>query len=270
MNTFDILCGKFGDRDTSSPFDYELYGGVYANLIYQCLFLVGCLALHEYGSSEWLRPLLFWRRDLPFRVHHRIDDTEMTSFESTRNTISDQPQSLAQNSILQVDRVNKYFGNSFAAQNVSLSISPNETLALLGGNGAGKTTVINMIRGELKPDFGTVYVNGISMSRQPGQARLNIGVCPQDDAVDNLTVRQTLELYASVKGLQRIKENVDQVMNALDISQYQKVTARALSGGTKRKLTVAIALLGRLSCSNPIMEKDAKRLEFRKPTSSAP
>ena len=148
--------------------------------------------------------------------------------------------------ILTVDRISKHFGRTFAAQNVSLSISANETLALLGGNGAGKTAVINMIRGELNPDFGDIYVNGVSVLRQARKVRLNVGVCPQDDAVDNLTVRQTLEFYAAVKGLQRVKENVRQVMNALDITPYEKVTAKALSGGTKRKLTVAIALLGML------------------------
>ncbi|PLB48647.1 hypothetical protein P170DRAFT_318057, partial [Aspergillus steynii IBT 23096] len=268
MNTFDVLCGKWGDRITTYPFDYALYGSVYANLTYQCVFLIGCLALSEYGSEDWVRPLLFWRRRLPVRVHHRVNDTEMTSFESTRNIMAERPQFVAENPILDVDRVSKCFGSSFAAQNVSLSISPNETLALLGGNGAGKTTVINMIRGELKPDFGNVYVNGISMSRQPGQARLNIGVCPQDDAVDNLTVRQTLEFYASVKGLQRVKQNVEQVMNALDITQYEKMVARALSGGTKRKLTVAIALLGNpplLLLDEPSTAQDAgaKRILWR-------
>ncbi|KAK1144117.1 hypothetical protein N8T08_005779 [Aspergillus melleus] len=269
MNTFDILCGKFGDRDTSYPFDYELYGGVYANLTYQCLFLIGCLALYEYGSADVLRPLFFWRRKLPVKVHHRVDDTEMTSFESTRNIIGEErSQAVPENAILEVDRVSKYFGSSFATQNVSLSISANETLALLGGNGAGKTTTINMIRGELKPDYGNILVNGISMSRQPGQARLHIGVCPQDDAVDNLTVRQTLDFYAAVKGLQRVKENVDEVMNALDITQYQKVAAKALSGGTKRKLTVAIALLGNPSLillDEPSTAQDAgaKRILWR-------
>jgi ABC-type multidrug transport system ATPase subunit len=96
--------------------------------------------------------------------------------------------------------VSRSFGQSVAATNVTLSISANETLALLGGNGAGKTTVMNMIRGELKPDSGDIYVDGVSVLRQPWNTMLHIRVCPHDDAVDNLTVRQTLELYAAVKG----------------------------------------------------------------------
>lgn len=250
MNTFDVLCGKYGDADTSYPFAYVRYGGVYANLIYQIIFLVLALGLSEYGSADWFRPLFFWRRRLPARLHHNIDDGGQGSFDNRQDIMLEQHKATnkSRNSepILTVDRISKHFGRTFAAQNVSLSISANETLALLGGNGAGKTAVINMIRGELNPDFGDIYVNGVSVLRQARKVRLNVGVCPQDDAVDNLTVRQTLEFYAAVKGLQRVKENVRQVMNALDITPYEKVTAKALSGGTKRKLTVAIALLGML------------------------
>lgn len=250
MNTFDALCGKYGDQDTSYPFTYVLYGGVYANLVYQIIFLVLVLGLYEYASAEWLHPLLWWQRKHPDRLHHRVDDG-LASFDSRRDIMLEESRNLGAqdgntSNILNVDRVSKYFGRSFAAQNVSLSIAPNQTLALLGGNGAGKTTVINMIRGELRPDFGNIYVNELSVLSQLRKARMNIGVCPQDDAVDNLTVRQTLEFYAAVKGLQRVKENVDQVLTALDITQYANVTARALSGGTKRKLTVAIAILGML------------------------
>lgn len=250
MNTFDVLCGKYGDTDTSYPFAYVRYGGVYANLIYQIIFLVLALGLVEYGSADWFRPLFFWRRRLPARLHHNIDDGGQDIMLEQSKPTNERTNAAP---ILTVDRISKHFGRTFAAQNVSLSISANETLALLGGNGAGKTAVINMIRGEVNPDFGDIYVNGVSVLRQARKARLNVGVCPQDDAVDNLTVGQTLEFYAAVKGLQRVKENVRQVMNALDITPYEKVTAKALSGGTKRKLTVAIALLGMFSLPLDLM-----------------
>ncbi|KAJ6134844.1 hypothetical protein N7512_000004 [Penicillium capsulatum] len=272
INAFDVLCGKYGDADTSYPFAYVRYGGVYANLVYQIIFLVLILWVYEYAGTGWLRPLFCWRRKLPARLHHQVDDG-LTSFDSGRDImLADNRANAARNSdgssILNVSAVSKYFGQSFAAQNVSFAIASNQTLALLGGNGAGKTTVINMIRGELRPDFGNIFVNGLSVLTQLRSARMNIGVCPQDDAVDNLTVRQTLEFYAAVKGLQRVKENVDQVLRALDITQYEKVTARALSGGTKRKLTVAIAILGNpplLLLDEPSTGQDAsaKRILWR-------
>jgi ATP-binding cassette subfamily A (ABC1) protein 3 len=95
----------------------------------------------------------------------------------------------------------------------------------------------------MKPDFGNIMVDGISVLRQPHKARVHMGVCPQDDAVDNLTVRQTLRFYASVKGLKNVTGNVDKVLNALNMPTFEHVI-KALSGGTKRKLSVAIALLG--------------------------
>lgn len=104
--------------------------------------------------------------------------------------------------------------------------------------------MINLIRGELKPDFGQITLDGINVLRHPHQARVQMGVCPQDDAVDNLTVHQTLAFYASVKGLKNISGNVSKVMNVLNITMYENVMVKALSGGTKRKLSVAIALLG--------------------------
>jgi len=105
--------------------------------------------------------------------------------------------------------------------------------------------MINLIRGELKPDFGEITLDDIFVLKHPHAARLHMGVCPQDDAVDNMTVRQTLKFYASVKGLKNVEGNVDKVLNALNITIYEHVMVKALSGGTKRKLSVAIALLGK-------------------------
>lgn len=109
----------------------------------------------------------------------------------------------------------------------------------------GKTTVINMIRGELKPDLGDICLDGVSVLKNPHKARLQMGVCPQDDAIDNLTVRQTLKFYATVKGLKDVSGNVDRVLAALNIAAYDEVSVKGLSGGTLRKLSVAIALLGK-------------------------
>lgn len=249
MNTFDILCGKYGDADTSYPFAYSRYGGVYANLIYQILFLIAMLGLCEYGSREWFRRLLWWRRRAPSRLHHNVAEGDEPGPRSFSDNIQlAPPKSFADSAatspdptILEVNQVSKYFGSSFAAQNISLQIPANETLALLGANGAGKTTIINMIRGDLKPEFGDIYVDSVSVVRQPSKARLQISVCPP---VDNLTVRQTLHFYATVKGVKSVTKNVQQVLDALDITQFANVKAPKLSGGTKRKLTVAIALLG--------------------------
>lgn len=241
MNAFDVLCGKYGD-DESPPFSYHRYGSVYANLLIQIAFLISMLVIYEYGSADWFRRNVL-RRGAPARLHYTVDSGQ------TRASVDEQEKNgrttgRGQSKLLDVSKVSKSFGRVFATENISFDISSKETLALLGGNGAGKTTMINLIRGELKPDFGNIELNGISVLRYPHKARIHMGVCPQDDAVDNLTVRQTLNFYASVKGLKNVSGNVDKVLNALKITSYERLRVKALSGGTKRKLSVAIALLG--------------------------
>jgi ATP-binding cassette subfamily A (ABC1) protein 3 len=237
MNVFDVLCGEFGD-DESEPMAYHRYGGVYANLLIQIAFLITMLAIYEYGSADWFRRHVT-HRGVPARLHYLVESGQIQDEKHARAAAVADPSK-----ILSVSQVSKFFGRNFAALNISFEISPNETLALLGGNGAGKTTMINLIRGELKPNFGDITVDGISVLRQPHKAKMHMGVCPQDDAVDNLTVRQTLGFYASVKGLKNVSGNVDRVMHALNITMYEHLLVKALSGGTKRKLSVAIALLG--------------------------
>jgi ATP-binding cassette subfamily A (ABC1) protein 3 len=241
-NTFESLCGKYGDADTSYAFAYVRYGSVYTNLCLQILFLVAFLAIYEYGSSEWFRRNIT-HRGRPSRLHYIVENGPVGN-EQEKNATAGAETSSATEQILQVSQISKYFGKVFAAENISFNVAAKQTLALLGGNGAGKTTVINMIRGELKPDFGDIHLDNTSVLRNPHKARLHMGVCPQDDAVDNLTVRQTLAFYASVKGLKNVESNVDKVLTALNITIYEHLQVKALSGGTKRKLSVAIALLG--------------------------
>jgi ATP-binding cassette, subfamily A (ABC1), member 3 len=245
-NTFEILCGKYGDNDLSKPFSYDRYGSPYANLIIQILFLVAVLGIYEYGSGDWIRRNIT-HRGVPARLHYIVESGDAPTAQPTEAEKNARATTNTSSEILAVSRISKFFGKIFAVENVSFNISSNETLALLGGNGAGKTTVINMIRGELKPNFGDIFLDGTSVLRNPHKARLHMGVCPQDDAIDNLTVRQTLNFYATVKGLKNVIGNVDKVLNALNISSYQDLTVKALSGGTRRKLSVAIALLGKIT-----------------------
>lgn len=156
---------------------YERYGSPYANLIIQIIFLVGVLGIYEYGSKDFfLRNIT--HRGTPNRLHYRVEDGGQATappVETEKNvtaTINTTPK------ILQVQSVSKYFGKTFAVENVSFDISANETLVLLGGNGAGKTTCINMIRGELMPNFGDIILNGTSVLRNAHKARLQMGYVP--------------------------------------------------------------------------------------------
>jgi len=133
-----------------------------------------------------------------------------------------------------------------AVRGVSFAVHTGEVFGFLGHNGAGKTSAIKCIIGELCCTQGAVHVGGFDMERQAAHARRHIGYCPQFDALlELLTVRDHLEFYAAVKGL-----SLGAVMQAQQDFGLEKNGLRradVLSGGNKRKLSAAIALLGRPS-----------------------
>lgn len=95
-----------------------------------------------------------------------------------------------------------------AVDKVSFSVSNGEVFGLLGVNGAGKTTTFKMLSGEIKPSEGDAWIAGSSIVTQMAEARTNIGYCPQFDALlDNLTVKEHLELFTDIKGIPSNKKN---------------------------------------------------------------
>ncbi|SYW74956.1 related to ATP-binding cassette, sub-family A [Ustilago bromivora] len=150
--------------------------------------------------------------------------------------------------VLQAKHLDKSYGKQLlAVDDVSLGVRREETVALLGINGGGKTTTHALIRGELIPDFGSVTISGINVAQNPTLARSNIASVPQFDGLDPLlSVREHLCTYSSIKGVPRIEraDDVAAVMHLTNLTQYSDRRAGALSGGNMRKLSLAIALLG--------------------------
>ncbi|TGO49071.1 hypothetical protein BOTNAR_0445g00010 [Botryotinia narcissicola] len=248
-DNFGITCGETGWYDLH-PIAFQLYGGVYINLILQVMFCSFVLKFIETGSSAWFLKLLPKRKmpATPAQLDFGIEGRESPNFAPTAEHDDDIPlkplKGKSSATVLVLSKITKFFKSLLAVQEISFNISTNETLALLGANGAGKTTTINMIRGLLSPDHGTITIDGINVIASPQQARIHTGVCPQDDAIDELTVRQTLSFYASIKGLRDVKGNVNGVMRAFGIETFADRLITKLSGGTRRKVMVAIAILG--------------------------
>lgn len=146
---------------------------------------------------------------------------------------------------LRLSHVSKKYGGNRVVDDVTYGVQPNECFALLGPNGAGKTTTFNMIRGEENPSSGGIHVTGIPVSSNRAQARQHLGVCPQFDAMDKLSVTETLQFYAMLRGLSKEDRdhNVEHIIGATGLDRFRKTTANALSGGNKRKLSLAVALM---------------------------
>jgi ABC-2 type transport system ATP-binding protein len=145
---------------------------------------------------------------------------------------------------IQIDSVEKSYKGFKALKGVSLKIEQGEFFGLLGPNGAGKTTLISTIAGLIRPDVGSVRIHGHDVVRDFRQARMKLGVVPQELVFDPFfTVRETLRLQSGYFGLKNNDPWIDEVMENLDLSPKADVNMRALSGGMKRRVLVAQALV---------------------------
>jgi ABC-type multidrug transport system ATPase subunit len=122
-----------------------------------------------------------------------------------------------------------------------------------------------LIRGDIHADHGDVLVEGTSITLQRALARKQLGVCPQFDAMDNMTVSEHLHFYAQARGVSDPAHNVEALMHAVNLIEYRDRLAHRLSGGNKRKLSLAIALVGNpavLLLDEPSSGMDAANKRF--------
>jgi len=140
-----------------------------------------------------------------------------------------------------------FFSGFYALKGISLCLQKNQVFALLGHNGAGKTTAVNVLTGCLRPTSGDVMVFGLSIHNKLSKIQKNIGVCPQYSILfEELTAKEHLELFADIKMVPRaeqpamIEARLKDVL-LLDVANKQ---AGKFSGGMKRRLSVAIAAMG--------------------------
>ena len=140
-------------------------------------------------------------------------------------------------------------GSALAVNRVPLALENNgEIFTLLGENGAGKTTLMTMAIGQILPSEGNIYIDTHNTRTQLKQARQLIGYCPQFDALLlALTVKDHLRLFARIKGIKSswIDSVVQKIIARVGLENYENAKVNSLSGGYKRRLSLAIALMGK-------------------------
>ena len=143
-----------------------------------------------------------------------------------------------------IDRVVKTFGALRALDGISLDIAEGEFFGLLGPNGAGKTTLISCLAGLIRPDSGHLHVMGHDVISHYREARARLGVVPQELIFDPFfSVRETLRIQSGYFGLRHNDDWIDEVLANLDLTEKANVNMRKLSGGMKRRVLVAQALV---------------------------
>ena len=145
---------------------------------------------------------------------------------------------------IQIEQVSKRFGSLQALDKVTLEIEQGEFFALLGPNGAGKTTLISTLAGLVRADSGSARIMGFDVVSDYRQSRRALGVVPQELVFDPFfTVREALRIQSGYFGLNDNDDWIDEIMANLDLTAKANVNMRALSGGMKRRVLVAQALV---------------------------
>ncbi|XP_070532576.1 ATP-binding cassette sub-family A member 2-like [Ptychodera flava] len=233
---------KIGEFDKMrSPLEWELTARMLTIMAIEGLIFFGITVLCEYR--------FFFK---PRKVMSRKDSVE----EEEDSDVAEERQRVlrgeANNDLLKLVNLTKVYknrkrGRLLAVDRLCLGVPQGECFGLLGVNGAGKTTTFKMLTGDELITSGNAFLNGHSILTDLRKVHQNIGYCPQFDAVfDELTAREHLLLYARLRGIPYKEEDkvVDWALNKLALTQYADRPAGTYSGGNKRKLSTAIALVG--------------------------
>jgi ATP-binding cassette subfamily A (ABC1) protein 3 len=239
LNLFSVLCVGAPPVKSTHPADIKFYGGPIVYLIGQSLFLFALFIWYDHKFA-----IKGFQRSHP---QPDLEDTGTNEPEVSSEIA--RTSSSASSDGLRVLHVSKQFkslttGTVNALDNCTFGVKRGEVFGLVGPNGAGKSTTISMLRGEIKPDAGSLYILSHPLLTTLEEARSHLGVCPQHDALDQMTVLSHLRFYAGIRGVRNIEDSVQNLVRAVGLAPFADRMANKLSGGNKRKLSLAIALVG--------------------------
>uniref|UniRef100_A0A8C2Q8X7 ATP-binding cassette, sub-family A (ABC1), member 12 n=1 Tax=Cyprinus carpio TaxID=7962 RepID=A0A8C2Q8X7_CYPCA len=235
------ILSAFGVDAYKNPFSMDVLGWMYISMFLQgfiCFTLR--LLLNKTLLQQLFEILLFcWKKNV-VQSYSPNEDEDVVA-ERLRVDRGD-----ANADILQVNHLTKVYQNLSkrvqAVKRLSVGIPAGECFGLLGVNGAGKTTTFKMLTGDISPTDGSAKIRDID-----GREGINIGYCPQVDALDDLlTGEEHLYFYARIRGIS--KREIDRVVNyllkKLELNYHRHNTSESYSCGTRRKLSTALALIG--------------------------
>ena len=148
--------------------------------------------------------------------------------------------------IIEISRLSKRFGDVQAVNNLSFRVKEGELFAFLGINGAGKSSTINIMCGQLSKDSGTVQIDGVDLDRDPDGIKRNLGVVFQNSVLDkDLSVQENLQSRGALYGIQgkAFRQRLAELAGLLEFENLLKRSVGKLSGGQRRRIDIARALL---------------------------
>jgi ABC-2 type transport system ATP-binding protein len=167
---------------------------------------------------------------------------------SRLDDMSATPSSNEARPILSVSGLRKSYSNQIALNGVDIEARSGGVVGLLGPNGAGKTTFASIVTGLVKPDSGSVLVDKVDALRHPHAVRPLIGFAPQTTGVyEVLTVKENLTLFGELAGIRggKLRQRISEVLSALLLEELSSRRCQQLSGGEKRRVHTALALMAK-------------------------
>uniref|UniRef100_A0A8B9DR90 P-type phospholipid transporter n=1 Tax=Anser cygnoides TaxID=8845 RepID=A0A8B9DR90_ANSCY len=226
---------RFGEEHVSNPFQWDFVGKNLAAMAVQgvAFFILNLLMQHRLFSSRW------------YTTKSPVIDEDEDVAEERKRIMNGGKKT----DILELQELTKIYAGRHkpAVDRLCVGIRPGECFGLLGVNGAGKTTTFRMLTGDTDVTSGDAVVAGNSILTDISSVHQNMGYCPQFDALDDLlTGREHLYLYARLRGVpaEEIKRVAEWGIQKLGLPMYADQLAGTYSGGNKRKLSTAIALIG--------------------------
>ncbi|KAF5273700.1 hypothetical protein FQA39_LY07390 [Lamprigera yunnana] len=221
--------------------------GIGRNIFFSCLvgiILITILLLKEYRVLDEIRYKVCSKMQRPEPPAYINEDKDVKQErEKIRNMLKDDMTKYN----LVMYNVTKYYKNFVAVNKLCLAVNKFECFGLLGVNGAGKTSTFKMLTGDVKISEGDAWVNGFSLKSDMKKVHRLIGYCPQFDALlDDLTCKETIRIFALLRGFSVVDSEIlpQTLSEEFDFVKHLNKPVKQLSGGNKRKLSTALAMIG--------------------------
>ncbi|XP_062556427.1 phospholipid-transporting ATPase ABCA1-like [Armigeres subalbatus] len=224
--------------------------GIGRHLYYSLVMTVVYFTLLFLLDFQVLKVLIHKIREWYYRSQYKLDKNRQdldSDVRTEKERIDAMTEAQIQDTNLVAHNMTKYYKRFLAVDQLSVGINSYECFGLLGANGAGKTTTFKMLAGDESISFGNAWIKGNSLKTSLKKVHKHIGYCPQFDAlIEDLTGRETLKLFSLLRGVP--DDTIPQITLFLakefGFVKHLDKQVKAYSGGNKRKLSTALALLG--------------------------
>lgn len=244
--TEEIMCLQFSECCDTEIFTWDAKG-VNRQLLYMAV--VGVIAFMVLIAIEFRLVQRIWNRKYQANNQKlaQVEDTGMDDdVYNEKQRVAGLTETQISDNNLVIRDLTKYYKSFLAVNQLTVSVETSECFGLLGVNGAGKTSTFKMLTGDENISSGQAWVKGINLKSNMNEVHKHIGYCPQFDAVlEDLTGRETLKIFALMRGIPNrdITAASEKLAHELNFMQHIDKRIKEYSGGNKRKLSTALALL---------------------------